>query len=83
VNNAGGTTIKDTVNYTAEDLSSVMALNLESAFHLSQLAHPMLKASGAGSIIFLSSIASYVAINIGAPYGAAKGMRYILSICKC
>jgi len=83
VNNAGGPISKDTVNYTAEDFSSVMTLNFDSAFHLSQLAHPMLKASGASSIIFLSSIASYLAINIGAPYGAAKGMRYILMICKC
>jgi len=43
----------------------------------------MLKASGAGTIIFISSIASYLAINVGAVYGAAKGMHYIPIICSC
>ncbi|KAJ8431299.1 hypothetical protein Cgig2_018371 [Carnegiea gigantea] len=73
VNNVGGTICKDIVNYTAEDFSSVMALNFDSAFHLSQLAHPMLKASGASSIIFISAVASYFALNVGPVYGAAKG----------
>ncbi|KAJ8424166.1 hypothetical protein Cgig2_032101 [Carnegiea gigantea] len=73
VNNAGGPICKHTINYTAEDFSSVMTLNFDSAFHLSQLAYPMLKASGAGTIIFISSIASYLAINVGPVYGAAKG----------
>lgn len=74
VNNAGGVTFyKPTQNYTPEDFSSVMALNLESAFHLSQLAYPMLKASGEGSLIFISSVASLIAFDIGGAYGAAKG----------
>ncbi|KAJ8432260.1 hypothetical protein Cgig2_013913 [Carnegiea gigantea] len=73
VNNAGGGLWKETVNYTTEDFSHVMTLNFESAFHLSQLAYPMLKASGAGTIIFMSSIASFFAINGGPIYGAAKG----------
>ena len=74
---------KDMVNYTAEDFSSVMALNFDSAFHLSQLAHPMLKASGASSIIFISSVSSCLAINIGAVYGAAKGTHHVLVILWC
>ncbi|KAJ8431294.1 hypothetical protein Cgig2_018366 [Carnegiea gigantea] len=74
VNNAGGVTFyKPTQNYTPEDFSNVMTLNLESAFHLSQLAYPMLKASGEGSIIFISSVASLIAFDIGGVYGAAKG----------
>ena len=83
MNNAGGPLCKHTVDYTAEDISSVMALNFDSAFHLSQVAYPMLKASGEGTIIFISSIASYLAINIGVVYGAAKGMHYIPIICSC
>lgn len=73
VNNAGGATPKDTVDYSAAEFSSIMTLNFDSTFHLSQLAYPMLKASGVANIIFVSSIASYVAINVGSPYGAAKG----------
>eukprot|EP00178_Gracilaria_changii_P018715 TRINITY_DN53714_c0_g1_i1.p1 TRINITY_DN53714_c0_g1~~TRINITY_DN53714_c0_g1_i1.p1 ORF type:complete len:159 (-),score=11.01 TRINITY_DN53714_c0_g1_i1:27-470(-) len=50
-----------------------MATNLESAFHLCQLAHPLLKASGRGSIIFISSVAGVVAIPSGTIYAATKG----------
>ena len=79
MNNAGGITFyKPTQNYTPEDFSNVMTLNLESAFHLSQLAYPMLKASGEGSIIFISSVASLIAFDIGGAYGAAKGMQMTL-----
>jgi len=76
VNNAGGVSFyKPTQNYTVEEFSNVMALNFDSAFHLSQLAYPMLKASGEGSLIFISSIASLLAFDIGAVYGPAKGIQ--------
>ena len=61
-----GTNIwKPTVDYTAEEFSIVMTTNLESAYHLCQLAHPLLKASGVGSIVCISSIAGVVALNVG------------------
>ncbi|RWW44969.1 hypothetical protein BHE74_00049236, partial [Ensete ventricosum] len=47
--------------------------NLDSAFHLSQLAHPLLKASGSGNIVFISSITSLVGIDNLAVYAATKG----------
>ena len=50
-----------------------MATNFESAYHLSQLAHPLLKASSAGSIVFVSSVCGVVSINTGSIYGASKG----------
>uniref|UniRef100_A0A1J3JUC2 Tropinone reductase-like protein n=2 Tax=Noccaea caerulescens TaxID=107243 RepID=A0A1J3JUC2_NOCCA len=73
VNNAGTCMTKPTTEYTAEDFSFLMATNLESAFHLSQLAHPLLKASGSGSIVLMSSAAAVVHINVGSIYGATKG----------
>lgn len=73
VNNVGGPIYKHTVDYTAEDFSSVVVLCFESAYHLSQLAHPLLKASRTGNIIFMSSIASSSAINVGSVYGPVKG----------
>jgi Tropinone reductase 1 len=42
----------------------MMATNLESCFHLSQLAHPLLlnaSLAGGGSVIHVFSIASFVA----------------------
>jgi len=70
-----GTNIqKQTLDFTAEDFAFLMNTNLESGFHLSQLAHPLLKASESASIIFISSIAGVVAINlVSVIYSATKG----------
>ncbi|KAJ7947591.1 tropinone reductase [Quillaja saponaria] len=74
VNNVGTVKTKPTVEYTAEDFSIMMGTNLESAYHMCQLAHPLLKASGLGSIVFISSIASVVSIDVsGSIYSATKG----------
>ncbi|KAK1297890.1 Tropinone reductase 1 [Acorus calamus] len=73
VNNAGTAIFKQVEDHTAEDFSFVMATNFESAFHLSQLAHPLLKASGGGTIIFISSIAGSVAGPLLSVYAATKG----------
>ncbi|XP_015583197.1 tropinone reductase homolog At2g29340 isoform X3 [Ricinus communis] len=51
VNNAGTIKHKNTVDYTLEDYSSIMSTNLESPYHLCQLAYPLLKASGNGRAI--------------------------------
>lgn len=51
-----------------------MATNFESAYNMSQLARPLLKASGGGSIVFVSSVAGIVSIATGgSAYSAAKG----------
>ncbi|QCD88386.1 tropine dehydrogenase [Vigna unguiculata] len=74
VNNVGTNIQKHTLDFTAEDFAFLMNTNLESCFHLSQLAHPLLKASESASIIFISSIAGVVAINlVSVIYSATKG----------
>lgn len=73
INNAGTAIVKPTMDLTSRDYSFIMATNFESGFHLSQLAHPLLKASGAGSIVFISSIAGVVALEQLSVYGASKG----------
>ncbi|CAO2144966.1 unnamed protein product [Urochloa humidicola] len=63
VNNAGQVFQKAAVDCTAEDYSRVMAINLESCFHLCQLAHPLLRnasVAGGGSVVNISSIASFL-----------------------
>ncbi|CAN7051159.1 unnamed protein product [Brassica oleracea var. botrytis] len=37
------------------------------------LIHPLLKASGSGSIVFISSVAGVVSCSVGSIYGATKG----------
>ncbi|CAL5363680.1 unnamed protein product [Camellia sinensis] len=46
INNVGTTLWKPTMEYSAEEYSMRMATNGNSAFHLCQLAHPLLKTSG-------------------------------------
>lgn len=73
INNVGTSIRKPTLEYTAEDFSFLMSTNFESTYHLSQLSHPLLKASGNGSIVFISSVAGVVAIQSGPLYAASKG----------
>ncbi|KAL9244416.1 hypothetical protein vseg_018194 [Gypsophila vaccaria] len=56
-----------------EHYSEVMSTHFESAYHLSQLAYPSFKASGVGSIVFITSIAGHMAFDVGSVYGPAKG----------
>ncbi|KAL2328788.1 hypothetical protein Fmac_022215 [Flemingia macrophylla] len=73
VNNVGTNIPKPTLDVTEEDFSFLISTNLESCYHISQLSHPLLKASGAASIVFVSSIAGLVSICVGSVYGSTKG----------
>ncbi|KAJ0021048.1 hypothetical protein Pint_32726 [Pistacia integerrima] len=48
-------------------------LNILSAYNLSQLAHPLLKAAGSASIILMSSVCGVVSVNVGSIYAVTKG----------
>lgn len=74
VNNAATVRLKNCLNYNMEDYSTITTTNLESPYHLCQLSHPLLKASGNGSIVFISSIAGEVALPMISLYAATKGM---------
>ncbi|XVF08145.1 hypothetical protein REPUB_Repub06bG0200700 [Reevesia pubescens] len=73
INNAGITLIKTCVEHTMEDYSTIMKTNVEAPYHLCQLAHPILKASGNGSIVFISSVAGSMALPRLSAYSASKG----------
>ncbi|XP_004295978.1 PREDICTED: tropinone reductase homolog At1g07440-like [Fragaria vesca subsp. vesca] len=74
INNAGTNISKPTADYTAEDYSFLMGTNLESSYNMCQLEHPLLKASGAGNIVLISSIAGVVLVGgCGSIYSASKG----------
>ncbi|KAM1126098.1 hypothetical protein ACFX2B_040821 [Malus domestica] len=75
-NNVGTNIRKPTTEYTSEEYSSLIATNLESTYHLSQLV-PLLKASGQGSIVFISSAAGMADIGSGTIYAVSKGERQI------
>ncbi|KAL1361798.1 hypothetical protein AAHE18_03G031000 [Arachis hypogaea] len=63
VNNVGTNFQKETTEVTEEDFRFLVSTNLESAFHISQLAYPLLKSSEAASVVFISSIAGVQKVN--------------------
>jgi len=82
VNNAGKDIAKKITDHTAEDLSTTMATNFESTFHLTQLAYPLLKESGYGSIVFISSVAGVKALPLLSAYSASKGIHILIWFCN-
>ncbi|XP_055811658.1 tropinone reductase homolog [Solanum dulcamara] len=73
INNTGIQMGKLATEYTEEYYSIIMKTNFEASHHISQIAHPILKASGSGSIVFISSVARLVAFPTCSIYSATKG----------
>lgn len=65
-----------------EDYSLIMSINFEAAYHLSVLAHPFLKASHRGNVVFISSISGASALPYEAVYGATKGKNVLRNFVK-
>ncbi|NP_001356178.1 tropinone reductase 2 [Zea mays] len=76
VNNAAQVVFKPAVECTGEEYTRIMATNLESCFHLSQLAHPLLRdasLAGGGSVVHISSTAGLLGFRGAVLYSTAKG----------
>ncbi|KAI3423684.1 uncharacterized protein J3R85_010897 [Psidium guajava] len=73
VNNVGTNIRKPAVDFTTEEFTLLMATNFESMFHFCQLAHPLLKASQLGSVVFTSSVSGFVSLKSMSVHGATKG----------
>ncbi|KAI7980055.1 hypothetical protein LOK49_Contig207G00004 [Camellia lanceoleosa] len=73
VNNAGTLIAQEAAEFSVEDYNIVMGTNFEASYHLCQLAHPLLKASGKGSIVFNSSVAGVISLPRISIYAASKG----------
>ncbi|XVF31250.1 hypothetical protein REPUB_Repub16aG0129200 [Reevesia pubescens] len=73
INNVGTNIRKPMVEFTAEEVSTLLATNFESVFNLCQLAYPLLKASGLGSVVFTSSVSGFVSLKSMSVQGATKG----------
>ncbi|VAH82914.1 unnamed protein product [Triticum turgidum subsp. durum] len=76
VNNAAQAVAKAAVECTSEEYTHLMATNLESCFHLSQLTHPLLlgaSIAGGGSIVNISSLGGTLGFPGLAIYSMTKG----------
>ncbi|PPR85848.1 hypothetical protein GOBAR_AA34841 [Gossypium barbadense] len=73
INNVGTNIRKPMVDFTVEEVSTLLATNFESVFNLCQLAYPLLKTSGSGSVVFTSSVSGFVSLKSMSLQGATKG----------
>lgn len=71
VNNAGTNIRKGSLEYVPDEVSSIFAANLFSAWELCRCAYPLLKTSR-GSVVNIASVAGSVAVRSGAPYAMTK-----------
>ncbi len=72
VNNAGTNIRKPTVDYSPTDYEHIMNTNLRSAYELSRAAYPLLKASGNGKVVMVSSVSGLTHTSSGSLYGMTK-----------
>ena len=72
VNNAGTNIRKPTAEYSPIEYEHIVNTNLRSAYELSQATYPLLKASSAGKLIFVSSVSGLSHTSSGSLYGMTK-----------
>lgn len=72
VNNAGTNIRKKATEYSYDEYERIRELNMDAAFEMCRLAHPLLRASGDGSVVNVVSIAAFRHLGTGVPYAMTK-----------
>jgi len=72
INNAGTNNRKHILESTADDYNELIELNQTGAFEMCRLFHPLLKKSGNGAIVNISSVAGEISVGTGAAYAMTK-----------
>lgn len=72
VNNVGTNIRKKAVEYSEKEYDQLLDTNLKSAFRMSQLAYPLLKKSGNGRVINISSVSGLKHLRTGVLYAMSK-----------
>jgi len=72
VNNAGIAIFKPILEVTYEDWSRVLAVNLTGPFLMTQAATPLMRDSGGGAIVNITSISGLRASTLRTAYGTSK-----------
>lgn len=82
VNNAGTTKQvdhKDLEGLSAEDFQRIYSVNVIGAYQMTRAAAPHLKASGAGAVVNVSSIAGVMGVGSSIAYAASKGALNVMT----
>lgn len=72
VNNAGTNIRRPTVEYAAEEVVHIFAVNFTSAYELARALHPLLCRGNGAAVINVASVAGMLDVGSGSPYGATK-----------
>ncbi len=72
VNNVGTNIRKKLIEYSTDELNSVVNTNLMSALEITKAAYPLLLKGRDANVIFMSSMASLGSVGAGVIYGATK-----------
>jgi NAD(P)-dependent dehydrogenase (short-subunit alcohol dehydrogenase family) len=72
VNNAGIAIFKPILDVSYEDWSRVLAVNLSGAFLMTQQAAPLMRESGGGAVVNITSISGLRASTLRVAYGTSK-----------
>jgi len=72
VNNAGTNIRKKAIEYSSDEYKLIRELNMDAAFEMCRLAHPLLRASGDASVINVVSVAAFRHLGTGIPYAMTK-----------
>lgn len=72
INNVGTNIRRRTREYSLEEYRRIMQTNLESAFDMCRLAHPLLAANEHSAIVNVSSVAGLTCLSSGVPYAMSK-----------
>ncbi len=72
VNNVGTNIRKKFVDYSEEEYRKLFEINLFSLVEITRLSFPLLKNSGAASVINIASVAGSLDVQSGPPYGMTK-----------
>jgi len=72
INNVGTNLRKPFTDYTRTEIDTIFRTNLMAAVELCRALYPQLKASGAGAVVNVSSVAGQTSLGTGAPYAMTK-----------
>lgn len=79
INNVGGNRHQPAAEADLDATRDLLELNLMSCFHLSQLAHPLLRQSTNPSIVNVGSVSGLHHVRTGAVYGMSKAAMHQLT----
>lgn len=72
INNAGTNIRKKTADYTDDEYKTITDLNLLAPLELCKMFYPMLRSSGSGSIVNISSVSGLTSTSSGVIYAMTK-----------